>query len=136
MASVNKVIILGRLGGDPELKYTPAGDAYCKFSVATSKKIRDKEKTEWHRCTAWRKTAEVINQYLRKGSQVYLEGEIETQEWEKNGEKRYSTGINVFKIDFIGDKSQDSSNSQGFNHDSPANESLDKSGFTADDIPF
>jgi single-strand DNA-binding protein len=86
--SVNKAIIVGNLGKDPELRYTPSGDAVCTFSVATSERYKDKsgqqqEKTEWHNIVVWRKLAEICGQYLHKGSQVYLEGKITSRSYEK-----------------------------------------------------
>ena len=121
--SVNKVIILGRLGGDPEMKNMPSGKAVCNFSVATTESWNDKsgtkqEKTEWHRIVAWGKTAELCNQYLSKGRQAYFEGRLETRTWEgKDGKKNYTTEINISTVQFIGDKNQAAApqdqNSQG-----------------------
>lgn len=96
---MNKVILIGRLGGDPELRYTPSGDAVANFRVATNTVWRDREgnqqeKTEWHRVVAWRKLAERCGEYLKKGSHVYIEGRLETRSWEdKNGNRRYVTEI-------------------------------------------
>ena len=106
--SVNKVILVGHLGQDPELKHTPSGDAVAAVSIATNKKWKDKqgapqEKTEWHRCVLWRKTAELAAQYLKKGSQVYFEGELETRSWDdKDGKKCYTTEVVVSSMQFIG----------------------------------
>lgn len=103
--SVNKVIILGRIGKKPVLKSTGSGIDVCSFSVATSerKKVGDtyEEQTEWHNVTAWRKTAENCAQYLDKGQLVYIEGKLTTQKWEKDGEKRSKTEIMIDKIDFL-----------------------------------
>ena len=110
MSSVNKAIVLGRLGGDPELKYTPSGQAVCNFTVATSESYKDKsgvkqEKTEWHRIVVWGKVAESCNTYLGKGSEVYLEGGIQTRSWEnKEGVKQYTTEIVARTVQFIGAK--------------------------------
>jgi single-strand DNA-binding protein len=99
MASVNKVILVGALGRDPETKYMPNGEAVTNISVATSESWKDKdgnrkEKTEWHRVTFYRKLAEIAGQYLTKGSQVYLEGRLETRKWtDKDGKDRYTTEI-------------------------------------------
>jgi single-strand DNA-binding protein len=120
MSGINKVILLGRLGQDPELKYTPNGVAVCTFSVATSKQWNDKnsgqkqEKTEWHRIVTWNKTADICAKYLAKGRQVYLEGELETRSWEdKNGGgTRYSTEVVVDKVEFIGSSNEGQSNRQ------------------------
>jgi single-strand DNA-binding protein len=98
---VNKAIIVGTLGQDPELKYMPSGDAVCNISLATSEQWIDKktnqkvEKTEWHRVALFGKVAEIAGEYLRKGSQCYIEGRLQTREWEKDGIKRYTTEIVV-----------------------------------------
>lgn len=97
--TVNKVILIGRLGADPELRYTPKGDAVANFRIATNRVWKDQEgnqqeKTEWHRIVAWRKLAERCGEYLKKGSHVYIEGRLETRSWEdKNGNKRYVTEV-------------------------------------------
>ena len=99
MASVNKVILIGNLGKDPELKFTPSGVAMTKFSLATTERIKEadgniREETDWHNIVLWRRQAEVANEYLKKGSQVYIEGRIQTRSWEdKDGQKRYTTEI-------------------------------------------
>ena len=97
---VNKVIIVGNLGGDPEVKYMPSGDAVANLTVATSESWRDKatgeqkEKTEWHRVAIFGKLAEIAGEYLRKGSQVYLEGQLQTRKWQdQQGNDRYSTEV-------------------------------------------
>lgn len=107
--SVNKVILLGRLGQDPELKYTPSGSAVCNFSVATSEAWTDKnsgqknERTEWHRVVVWGKLAELCNQYLSKGRQAFVEGKLQTRSWDdKDGNKRYTTEILANTVQFIG----------------------------------
>ena len=108
MAGVNKVILLGNLGRDPELRYTQSGQAVANFTLATSENWNDKsgerqERTEWHRIVVWGKTAEMCNQYLSKGRTVYIEGRIQTREWEdKEGAKRYTTEINASTVNFIG----------------------------------
>ncbi len=97
--TVNKVILIGRLGADPELRYTPNGDAVANFRIATNRVWKNQEgnqqeKTEWHRIVAWRKLAERCGEYLKKGSHVYIEGRLETRSWEdKNGNKRYVTEV-------------------------------------------
>ena len=100
--TLNKVILIGNLGKDPELSYTAGGVAVAKFSVATSERWKDQEgnwqeRTEWHNITTWRKLAEICGQYLKKGSKVYLEGKLQTRSWDdKNtGVKRYATDIVV-----------------------------------------
>jgi single-strand DNA-binding protein len=113
MASVNKVIILGRIGKDPELSYTPSGVPVCKFSVATSEKYTDKagvkqEKTDWHNVVLWQKTAELAKQYCHKGSLIYIEGKIQTRSWDdKDGTKRYATEIVGNSIQFLDGKKPD-----------------------------
>lgn len=105
--SVNRVIILGRLGQDPELKYFPDGESYCNFSMATSKRWKGKdgqsqEKTEWHRIVVYGKMAEICKQYLSKGNQVYVEGEIRTRRWkDKDGADRSMVEIISSTIQFL-----------------------------------
>lgn len=98
---VNKVILVGTCGQDPEVRYLPNGNAVTNLSLATSEQWTDKqtnqkvEKTEWHRVSLFGKVAEIAGEYLRKGSQVYIEGKLQTREWEKDGIKRYTTEIVV-----------------------------------------
>ena len=96
MASLNKVMIIGHLGKDPELRYTQSGKAVASFSVATSESWKDKggqkqENTEWHNVVVWDKMAENAKEYLAKGSSVYIEGSLKTQSWDKDGQKHYKT---------------------------------------------
>ncbi len=101
MKSVNKVILIGTLGRDPEVKYTPSGTAVANFSIATNERQKDKDgnwsdRTEWHRIVAWQRLAEIAGEYLKKGRHVYIEGTLRTRSWDdKNhpGEKRYTTEI-------------------------------------------
>jgi single-strand DNA-binding protein len=108
MASVNKAILIGNLGRDPELRYTPSGAAVCTFSIATTEKWRDKqtnemkESTNWHNIVLWGKQAETAKQYLTKGSPVYVEGRIQTRSWEDNGVKKYITEIVGQRLQFLG----------------------------------
>src|ERR1700677_614660 len=109
MSGVNKVIIVGRLGGDPEVRYTPGGQAVAKLSVATSENWKDKEgqkqeRTEWHRVVVWGKMAEVVGQHLTKGRQVYVEGRLQTRSWDDKatGQKKYSTEIVANTVQFLG----------------------------------
>lgn len=103
MAGVNKVILMGNLGRDPELSYTQSGMALCKFSIATSKRKKDgTDVTSWHRCTAFGRTAEVITQYVGKGQQLYVEGELSYGQYEKDGIVRYTTDIFVNEFAFVG----------------------------------
>lgn len=98
---INKVILIGNLGGDPETRYLPNGNAVTNLTLATSDSWRDKqtgqmqERTEWHRVSFFGKIAEIAGQYLRKGSKIYIEGRLQTREWEKDGVKRYTTEIVV-----------------------------------------
>lgn len=108
MASVNKVILIGNLGRDPELRYTQSGQAVANFSLATTERFstRDgdrQERTEWHRIVTWGRTAELCAQYLSKGRSVYLEGRLQTNEWEdKEGQKRRTTEIVATTVQFLG----------------------------------
>lgn len=107
MASVNKAIILGHLGADPELNYTSGGSAVCKFSVATNRvwdgQSGREERTDWHRVVSWGKLAERCKEWLVKGQQVYVEGRIETRSWEdRDGNKRWTTEIVAREVVFLG----------------------------------
>ena len=100
--SVNKVILVGNIGRDPELKYTPSGTAVCAFSIATNERFKDKsgewqDRTEWHNVKAWQRTAEIVAEYCKKGSKVYVEGSLRTDSWEDKNtkEKKYRTEIIV-----------------------------------------
>ena len=96
---VNKVILIGNMGADPELRYTPGGTAVTNFNIATNESWTDnsgdqQERTEWHRIVVWGRLAEICNQYLRKGSKVYIEGRLQTRSWEgQDGQKRYTTEV-------------------------------------------
>ena len=114
MSGINKVILIGRLGSDPEVRYTPSGVAVANFSVATSEEWKDKdsgekkERTEWHRIVAWRRLGEICGEYLSKGRQVYVEGRLQTRSWDdRDGNKKYTTEIVASDIQFLG--SRDSS---------------------------
>ena len=100
MSGINKVILVGRLGRDPEVKYTPSGVAVANFSIATSEEWKDKntgekqERTEWHRIVAWRRLGEICGEYLHKGKEIYIEGKLQTRSWDdRDGNKRYTTEI-------------------------------------------
>lgn len=106
---VNKAIIIGNVGQDPEVRYTPSGDAVANFSIATSEQWTDKqsgqkqERTEWHKCTAFGKLAEIIQQYVKKGSRLYAEGQLQTRKWQaQDGTDRYSTEIKVRDMQMLG----------------------------------
>lgn len=109
---INKVILIGNLGADPETRYLPSGSAVTNFRVATSETWRDKqsgqqqERTEWHRVACFNRLAEIANEYLRKGSRVYVEGSLRTSEYEKNGEKRYSTEIVAREMQMLDTRGQ------------------------------
>jgi len=108
MASVNRVILVGNLGRDPELRYIPSGQAVANFTLATNDRWRDKEgnnqeRTEWHRIVVWGKSAENCAQYLQKGRSVYIEGRLQTREWEdKDGNKRQTTETIAQTVQFLG----------------------------------
>lgn len=103
MSSVNKVILVGRLGKDPENKMGGSVDI-STFSIATSKKIKEQEKTAWHNLVAFGNLAKICNQYLKKGSLVYVEGELDYQTWESDGIKKYKTVININQMQMLGSK--------------------------------
>ena len=108
MPSANKVILLGNLGRDPELRFLPNGDAVCNFSIATTDSWKDKagekqEKTEWHNIVMYRKLAEIAGEYLKKGRPVYLEGRLQTRKWQtKDGQDRYTTEIVADNMQMLG----------------------------------
>lgn len=118
--SVNKVILVGRLGQNPEVRYTPSGAAVANFSVATNESWTDKngqkqERTEWHRVVVWGKLAELCQQYLQKGRQCYLEGRLQTREYtDKDGVKKYSTEIQAQTVQFLGGASTGEGRSQNY----------------------
>ena len=147
--SVNKVILIGRLGSNPEIRYTPSGAAVANFNIATSENWNDKtgqkqERTEWHRIVVWSKLAELCNQYLTKGRQVYIEGRLQTRQWDdKDGNKRYTTEVVANTVQFLGaGKGEGAPASERTNDQAtampatgPASEMADAS-FTEDEIPF
>jgi len=107
---VNKVILIGNLGQDPELRYTGSGTAVCNFSLATTESYKDREgnqveNTEWHRIVAWARLAEICGEYLKKGRQVYIEGQLQTRSWEdKDGNTRYTTEIKAREMQMLGSR--------------------------------
>lgn len=113
MASVNKAILIGNLGRDPEIRYTPSGQAVASFTIATSEKWRDKdgqmqERTDWHNIVCWGRQAELANQYLKKGRPVYLEGRIQNRSYDdKEGNKKYISEIVVQRLQFLGGRPED-----------------------------
>ncbi len=143
--SFNKIIIIGNLGRDPELRYTPQGNAVCNFSVATNEKKRDKagdlqDITTWFRVTLWGKQAENASKYLTKGSPVYIEGRLRVEEWtDRDGGQRYTLEVQASDMQFIGggrtDESfEDSRDETSFQTD-PADTTVQNSP-SDDDIPF
>lgn len=131
VASVNKVILLGNLGADPELKYTPSGKAVASFTLATSSFAgKDREPlTEWHKIVVWDKLAEQCSQYLSKGRQAYVEGRLQTRSWDdkQTGQKRYTTEIVAIHVLFLGSSSAQSSQSSSYQGRSSKPESNDGS---------
>jgi single-strand DNA-binding protein len=120
MASVNKVILVGNLGADPETRYLPNGDAVANIRLATTESWKDKvsgekkEITEWHRVVFFRKLAEIVGQYLKKGSAVYVEGRIRTRKWQdKEGQERYTTEIEANEMQMLGGRQNAASSSGG-----------------------
>jgi single-strand DNA-binding protein len=120
MASVNKVILVGNLGADPETRYMPNGDAVCNIRLATTESWKDKasgekkEITEWHRVVFYRKLAEIVNQYVKKGSALYIEGRIRTRKWQdKEGQERYTTEIEASEMQMLGGRGQGGGESAG-----------------------
>jgi len=123
MAGVNKVILIGNLGRDPELRHTQKGQAVVNFFLATTENWTDKngerqERTEWHRIVAWGRTGELCAQYLSKGRTVYIEGRLQTREWEdREGNKRSTTEVNANQVQFLGGPR--GSGAQGASHSAP-----------------
>lgn len=139
-AGVNKVILVGHLGADPEIRYTQSGAPVATIRLATSESWKNKngqkeEKTEWHRVIAWAKLAELAGQYLSKGRQIYVEGRIQTRSWDdKEGHKRYSTEIVATNIQFLGGPGGAKTEGKGMPEDLPP--PPDNLGASEDDIPF
>jgi len=132
---VNKVILIGNLGADPELRYTANGTAVARLNIATTETYTDRdgnrqEQTEWHRVVAWRKLAEICGQYLSKGRQVYIEGRLRTSSYEKDGIKRYSTDIEAREMLMLGGPGG------GASRDYEAPFTPPEGGVPDDDIPF
>jgi len=147
MGSLNKAMIIGRLGADPEVRYTQNNTAVANVSVATSDRYKDsngewQENTEWHRVVAWGRLAEVCQQYLKKGSQVYFEGPIQTRSWEdKDGQKQYSTEIKALGMQMLDSKgdgvqSGGSASGQQSQNSSGNAKSKDEVVDVDDDLPF
>jgi len=148
---INKVILVGNLGRDPEIKYTASGGAIANLTIATSESWNDKqtgekvEKTEWHRVVAFQRLAEIMGEYLKKGSQVYIEGKLQTRKWQdQNGQDRYTTEIVANDMQMLGSRAEAGAPAQsgggGFrraanSQQEPAQPAYDND-FADDDIPF
>ena len=143
-SGINKVILVGNLGQDPEVKYTAGGAAVTTLSLATSESWKDKdtgsdqEKTEWHRVVLWRRLAEIAGEYLKKGSKVYIEGQLQTRKWEQDGQTRYTTEVVGRDMQFLDSRGSSSSDSSSYDdiHQDMNSQHLPDSGITDDDIPF
>ncbi len=145
MGSVNRAMLVGNLGRDAELRYTPGGSAVATLSLATTESWKDKdgqkkEQTEWHRVVVWGKMAETLNEYLTKGKQIFVEGRIQTRQYDKDGQKHYSTEIRADRIVLLGGGGQRSGGG-GARYDrepaeGPADAPSQPVDITDDDIPF
>jgi single-strand DNA-binding protein len=139
MASLNKVMLIGNLGRDPEIRYTTGGSPVANFTMATTDRWTDpsgekKERTEWHRIVVWGKQAEIAGEYLRKGRSVYVEGSLQTREWtDKEGHKRYTTEVKAQRFQMLGQRGEAAAEPSG-----PAPETHGGAAETyeEDDIPF
>lgn len=142
--SVNKVILVGNVGKDPEVKYSPSGTPIAKFSFATNEKYKDRndewqERTEWHNIVAWQRLAEIVGEYVKKGSKLYIEGKLQTSSWEdrESGTKKYRTEIVARDLVLLGlhenSSSDDRPNRNGNQHEPAYANSAE---ITDEDIPF
>ena len=140
MASLNKVILIGNLGADPEVKATGSGLSVANLRIATTEKYKDVEKTEWHRVVVFGKQAETCKEYLSKGRQVYIEGRIQTRQWDdKDGNKRYTTEVIANRVLFLGSRQSagaGSRDSQSIPEFVPQTEDANPGFAVDDDIPF
>jgi single-strand DNA-binding protein len=145
--TVNKVILIGRLGKDPDMRYTPSGTAVANFSLATNSRYKDsdgnwQDKTEWHNIVTFGRTAEVAGEYLKKGKLVYIDGRLQTSSWEdQNGQKRYKTEIVAGDMQLIGSRGDGGGGSNGDQASSedeeiPAAEDTPSTNEEEDDLPF
>ena len=138
---VNKVILVGNVGNDPEVRYMPNGNAVANISVATSDTWKDRntgdqqDRTEWHRVVFFNRLAEIVEQYVKKGSKLYLEGRLQTRSWEQDGIKRYSTEIVANEMQMLGERATPSSNSDNFSAAKTSGSDFKSDDFD-DDIPF
>lgn len=142
MASLNKVMLIGNLGRDPEVRYTASGQAVASFNLATSEKFKNKsgeweDRTEWHRITLWARLAEIAGEYLSKGKTVYIEGRLQTREYEKDGIKRYTTEIVGEKMQMLSPKGERRSGGDSYSGAPTGNSGgFEPPPFQDDDIPF
>lgn len=147
MASLNRVMLIGNLGKDPEVRYTASGTAVASFSLATSEKFKNKsgeweERTEWHNLTLWGRLAEIAGEYLAKGKTIYIEGRLQTRKWQdKDGKDRYTTEVIGERMQMLSGKSEGGSSSgntrsSGGGGDGSASHGSEQFGFPDDDIPF
>jgi single-strand DNA-binding protein len=142
MASVNRVILIGNLGRDPELRYTQSGQAVTNFNIATNEKWKDKdgqtqERTEWHRINVWGKPAENCAQYLQKGRSVYIEGRLQTRDWEdREGNKRQTTEIVAQTVQFLGGRGEGGPRPSEPPPTEASGDSSSGASSDGDDIPF
>jgi single-strand DNA-binding protein len=142
--SINKVILVGNVGADPEVKYTPSGVPVGKFSIATNERFKNKsgewqDRTEWHNIVAWQRLAEIVGEYVSKGSKVYIEGKLQTSSWEdrRSGEKKYRTEIVARDLVLLG--LRENGNSKQGHATSGEQREPDDAGsgeITDEDIPF
>lgn len=135
MSGVNLVIVLGRVGKDPEIRYTQSGNACANLSVATSEKWKDKqtgqpqEKTEWHKIAAFGKTAEIIGQYVKKGDQIHIQGKLQTRKWQdQQGQDRYTTEILANNVTLLGGGQQQAPNGQQYHQAHPQGQGFSNAG--------
>ena len=145
---VNKVILIGNLGADPEVRYTPDGAPVANFNLATSESWNDRtsgekqERTEWHRLVVWRKLAEIAGQYLKKGSKIYIEGKLQTRSWEdQSGQKRYTTEVVVNELQMLDSRGEGGGGGGGGISRDPGPAAQPESGpppdaAEEDDLPF
>lgn len=143
MASLNKVMLIGNLGKDPELRHTASGTAVATFSIATSERFKNKQtnewekKTEWHNVVLWDKQATLAGQYLTKGSTVYIEGRLQTRKWQdKSGNDRYTTEIVGNSIEFLSSKGEGARSGGDSSFEPSGAASYDEPPVMDDDIPF
>ena len=142
MASINKVILIGNLGRDPEVRYTQGGTAVANFTMATTERWSDpsgerKERTEWHRIVVWGKQAEIAGEYLRKGRSVYVEGSLQTREWtDRDGNKRYTTEVKAQRFQMLGARGDADRAPVDPEPQHQVAEPVDGGGYSEDDIPF